>query len=197
MNRKQTMGPNQAFAIIWLGWVISWMAASFWSAPTESRVSVWQALTYRAFIVAGAVFMWRGSADASPADRIWHVGSDDAYALAALALAGILFAWWARIQLGRLWSSDITRKQGHRIIDVGPYALVRHPIYTGLIAAVLTTAIAQATSAAFFGTALVACGLWLKARAEERFLMTELGADAYGAYRRRVPMLLPFLPRGR
>jgi protein-S-isoprenylcysteine O-methyltransferase Ste14 len=188
------MQPNQAFAIIWLGWIVSWLAASFWSAPTERRVAAWQAWLYRAFIVAGAIFMWRGTADATRAGRIWHVGNGGAYALAALALAGILFAWWARIQLGRLWSSEITRKQDHRIIDNGPYALVRHPIYTGLIAALLATAAAQATIAAFIGTALVACGLWLKARAEERFLTAELGPEVYGSYRRRVPMLIPFLP---
>jgi protein-S-isoprenylcysteine O-methyltransferase Ste14 len=190
------MRPNQAFAIIWLGWVVSWMAASFWSAPTERRAAAWQAWAYRAFIVAGAVFVWRGTADATAATRIWYVGYGGAYALAALALVGIVFTWWARIQLGRLWSSEITRKQGHRIIDNGPYAFVRHPIYTGLIAALLATAAAQATIAAFIGTALVACGLWLKARAEEHFLMAELGPDVYGSYRRRVPMLIPFLPMG-
>jgi protein-S-isoprenylcysteine O-methyltransferase Ste14 len=59
---------------------------------------------------------------------------------------------------------------------------VRHPIYTGLIVALAATA-----------AALLAIGFWLKARAEERFLSAELGAEAYGAYRRRVPMLIPFL----
>ena len=54
--------------------------------------------------------------------------------------AGILFAWWVRIHLGRLWSGAITRKEGHRVVDSGPYGLVRHPIYTGLLAATFTTA---------------------------------------------------------
>jgi protein-S-isoprenylcysteine O-methyltransferase Ste14 len=82
------------------------------------------------------------------------------------------------------------------VIDTGPYALVRHPIYTGIIAAIVATAAAQATVTGITGAALVVFGLWLKARAEERFLTAELGADAYGGYRRRVPMLVPFLPRG-
>ena len=118
------------------------------------------------------------------------------YALAALTLAGILFAWWARIHIGRLWSGSITRKEGHHVVDTGPYALVRHPIYTGLIFALLATAAAQATANALAGAALLSFGFWLKARAEEHFLTAELGADAYGAYRRRVPMLVPSL-RGR
>ncbi len=73
---------------------------------------------------------------------------------------------------------------------------VRHPIYTGLIAAIAATAAAQATVTGCLGAALIAFGLWLKARVEEDFLTAELGADAYGAYRRRVPMLVPFLPAG-
>ena len=130
-----------------------------------------------------------------PEPRLWHVGFAGAYVLMGLTLAGLAFTWWARIHLGRLWSGSITRKEDHRVIDTGPYALVRHPIYTGLIFAIWTTAAAQATAAGLLGAALITFGLWLKARAEERFLTAELGADAYGTYRRRVPMLIPFLPR--
>jgi protein-S-isoprenylcysteine O-methyltransferase Ste14 len=85
--------------------------------------------------------------------RIWHVGYNGAYLLAELTVAGTLFAW-SRIHLGRLWSGAITRKEGHRIVDTGPYGLVRHPIYTGLIAATLTTAAAQATLTAIVGLML-------------------------------------------
>jgi protein-S-isoprenylcysteine O-methyltransferase Ste14 len=123
--------------------------------------------------------------------RLWHVGAGGAYALAGLTLAGIVFAWWARIHLGRLWSSAVTRKQDHHVVDSGPYRLVRHPIYTGLIAAIFATAAAQATITGLLGAALVAIGLWLKARIEERFLADELGPGTYGAYRHRVPMLVP------
>jgi protein-S-isoprenylcysteine O-methyltransferase Ste14 len=59
----------------------------------------------------------------------------------------------------------------------------------------IATAIIEATLAALVGAMLIALGLWLKARTEERFLMGELGPDAYESYCRRVPMLIPFLPR--
>jgi protein-S-isoprenylcysteine O-methyltransferase Ste14 len=153
-------------------------------------------VVYRAAIVVGAVLLTPWAARRLAAAPLWDVGYDGAYALAALTLAGLLFAWWARIHLGRLWSGSITRKQDHRVVDTGPYALVRHPIYTGLIFALFATAIAQATARALAGAVLIAFGFWLKARAEERFLAAELGADAYGAYRRRVPMLMP-LPGSR
>jgi protein-S-isoprenylcysteine O-methyltransferase Ste14 len=187
--RNTIMRPSQLFAVIWIVWIVSWMAAAFWSARTERRAATWEVWAYRALIIAGAIFMWHGAAPREV--RLWRVGYDGGYALAAVTLAGVAFTWWARLHLGRLWSSEIARKEGHRIVDTGPYALVRHPIYTGLIAALLATAAAQATPAALLGAALVGCGLWLKARAEERFLIAELGSGAYDSYRRRVPMLIP------
>ena len=101
--------------------------------------------------------------------------------------------WWARLHLGRLWSSGVTRKDGHHIVDSGPYAIVRHPIYTGLIGATAAAAIQAGTVAALAGVAVLSLGFWIKARLEERFLRGELGAEAYDSYRRRVPMLIWFL----
>lgn len=185
------VGPRVAFALIWIGWIVSWLAASLWSARTEKRATTADSWAYRVFVVAGAILLTPWASRMLAATRLWRVGFGGAYALAGLTLAGLLFTWWARIHLGRLWSSAITRKQDHRVVDTGPYALVRHPIYTGLIFAILATAAAQATPNALGGAALIAFGIWLKARAEERFLQAELGANAYGAYRRRVPMLVP------
>ena len=185
------VGPDRLFAVIWIGWLASWMAASSWSGRTEKRAKTPEVRIYRAALVVGAILLVPWAARIKADKHLWDVGRNGAYALAGLTLAGILFAWWARIHLGRLWSSAITRKEGHRIIDTGPYALVRHPIYTGLIGAILTTAIAEGTGTALAGGLLITFGLWLKARIEERFLTTELDPGAYAAYRRRVPMLVP------
>jgi protein-S-isoprenylcysteine O-methyltransferase Ste14 len=105
---------------------------------------------------------------------------------------GLALTWWARIHLGCLWSSAITRKEKHRIVETGPYAFVRHPIYTGLISALLATAATEATPVALLGALLITLGLWVKARIEEHFLLSELGPEAYECYRYRVPMLVPF-----
>ena len=112
-------------------------------------------------------------------------------ALAALTLAGILFAWWARLHLGRLWSSAITRKEGHRVIDTGPYGLVRHPIYTGLITAVLGTAIVSGTVRAAVGLVIITVSLLRKRRTEEAF-MRETFPGEYERYSAEVPGLVPF-----
>jgi protein-S-isoprenylcysteine O-methyltransferase Ste14 len=74
---------------------------------------------------------------------------------------------------------------------------VRHPIYTRLLLAILATMIAKGTVLGIAGAALLTLGLTLKARMEEQWLRRELGADGYDAYRRRVPMLVPFGPKTR
>ena len=186
------MSPSALFAIAWIGWIVTWAAASFWSDPAEKRLATWDVWAYRGFSLVGLILLSHFTARALGLRRIWHVGYNGAYLLAALTFGGILFAWWARIHLGRLWSGSITRKEGHHIVDTGPYGFVRHPIYTGLIAATLTTATASATPTAIMGFMFIALGLWIKARAEERFLSAELGPEDYAAYQRRVPMLVPF-----
>ena len=68
-----------------------------------------------------------------------------------LCVMGFGFAWWARLHLGQLWSAFVTRKAGHRIVDTGPYGIVRHPIYTGIIAAAIALALVKGTVIALAG----------------------------------------------
>ena len=72
----------------------------------------------------------------------------------------VVFAVQLRLHLGRLWSGNITRKEGHRVIDTGPYALVRHPIYTGLLLAIFATAAAKGTVLGVLAAVLFTVGLW-------------------------------------
>ena len=186
--------PTQLLALIWMAWLFSWVVASFWSGRTQKRVMTWDSQAYRIPILAGAVLFTPWLAQALGEKPLWNLGNGGTYVVAGLTLAGISFTWWARIHLGRFWSNAITRKEGHRVIDTGPYGFVRHPIYTGLIAGLLATGVAVGTVTAMLGAVLISLGMWQKARMEEGFLTTELGADEYGSYCRRVPMLVPFLP---
>ena len=186
--------PSQLLALIWIAWLISWVVASFWSGRTQKHVMTWDSRAYRIPILAVAILFTPWTAQVLGENPLWQFGNGGTYVLAALTLAGISFTWWARIHLGRFWSNAITRKEGHRVIDTGPYGLVRHPIYTGLIAGMLATGVAVGTVTAMLGAVLISLGTWQKARMEEGFLTNELGADAYGPYCRRVPMLVPFLP---
>ncbi len=187
--------PTQLLAIIWIAWLISWVAASFWQGQTKKHVMTLDSSRYRLPILAGAVLFTPWTAEVLGEKALWQFGNAGIYVLAAVTLAGISFTWWARIHLGRFWSNAITHKEGHHVVDTGPYGIVRHPIYTGLITGMLATGIAVGTVTAILGALLISFGMWQKARMEERFLTEELGADAYGSYCRRVPMIIPFMPR--
>ena len=186
--------PTQLLALIWIGWLVSWIVGSFWAAPIAKRPVTWRARAHRLPIIIGGLLLTPWIAQLLAERPLWNLGNGGTYALAVFMVAGLLFTWWGRIHLGQFWSNEITRKEGHRVIDTGPYALVRHPIYTGLIAAILATGLAVGTATAILGAVLISFGLSVKARAEENFLTSELDASAYESYRRRVPMLIPFLP---
>jgi protein-S-isoprenylcysteine O-methyltransferase Ste14 len=126
--------------------------------------------------------------------RLWHVGWIGAWTCFGAIALGITFTWWARLHLGRLWSGRVTQKTEHRVVATGPYAIVRHPIYTGLLFALLATAAAKGTVLGIVGFLCMLIGISLKARLEEAWLCAQLPDDAYALYRARVPMLVPLWP---
>ncbi len=111
---------------------------------------------------------------------------------AAITAAGLLFSVWARRHLGRNWSRSVTIKEDHELIVTGPYSLVRHPIYTGLLAGFLGTAIAIAQIRGVLALGLIFISLWAKLRLEERWMRGQFGVS-YEAYSRRVAALVPFI----
>jgi len=110
----------------------------------------------------------------------------------ALTAGGVTFAISARAQLGRYWSGRITIKTDHRLIRSGPYALARHPIYTGITCAMLGTAIALGEWRGVLAFALIFIAYLRKIPMEETVLVEQFGAE-YEQYRREVKAILPFL----
>ncbi len=111
---------------------------------------------------------------------------------AALAVAGVGFAIWARIVLGHNWSGLVMMvRDGHQLVRHGPYAIVRHPIYTGLFAAILGTALTLGTLASWIAVASGLAGILLRVDVEERLMATEFG-EAHAAYRAHTRKLFPF-----
>src|SRR6478609_12238050 len=197
MTSLVAINPESACYIIWFGWALSWWLAAAWSSRAASRASVADQLPYRLLTTAGFVLLFaiqvrRGYHGPL---RFWTLSAAIGWIMVALCFAGFAFCWWARIHLGRLWSAFVTLKSEHRIVDTGPYGIVRHPIYTGIILASLGVAAVRATAGAFVGVALLTFGWYVKARLEERFLREQLGVAQYDAYARRVPMLLPYAIR--
>ncbi len=184
--------PYLAVGAIWAAWALSWLIAAVWSKRTQGRPGIGSEVPYRVVTVIGALLLFNGGR-LGAGTGLWRPPLPIQWTLVALTGAGFAFCWLARIQLGSLWSGSVTRKEGHRIVDTGPYALVRHPIYTGLIVASAATAALSGTWTSIFGFGLLTLGFWIKARLEETFLRAELGPQGYDAYARRTRMLLPFL----
>ena len=111
---------------------------------------------------------------------------------AAITTAGLLFAVWAREHLGRNWSRSVTIKQDHQLIVTGPYALVRHPIYTGILAGFLGMTFAVAEMRGILAFILVSLMLWSKLRREEQWMRAQFGAP-YEASSRRTAAVVPFV----
>ena len=189
----------------WAAWVVSWWLAAMWRKQAIKRPSQVQELIHLTPTVIGVWMLFSTHAPFDDPTRqvfnvrgrlfepiqLWSTPVAAGWACFGLTVAGFLFCWWARLHLGQLWSGSITLKSGHRVVDTGPYRLVRHPIYTGLIMAALGMALEKATLLAFAGLVLLIFGLWLKARFEEGFLRAELGREAYDAYAAKTPMLIP------
>lgn len=112
----------------------------------------------------------------------------------AVVFAGITFAIWARYCLGSNWSSQVAIKENHELIQSGPYRWIRHPIYTGIIAAAWGTAIVVGQLGAFLGVILLTMGFAYKGKQEELRLQDTFG-DAFTAHRLRTGMFLPRLRR--
>jgi len=109
-----------------------------------------------------------------------------------LEVLGLGLAVWARYYLGSFWSSAAVLREGHRVVDTGPYRLVRHPIYSGILLALLGTFL-MAGSTLWLGILVVVVVIFgWKIRAEERLLTTELGEE-YVNYRSRTRRLIPWL----
>jgi protein-S-isoprenylcysteine O-methyltransferase Ste14 len=188
------LDPETACYAIWIIWAASWWLAAAWSSRTQSSAGVAQQLPYRLITLAGFVLLF-GVKIARPSDafQLWTLPNIVSWLMPALCLIGFAFAWWARLHLGKLWSAFVTRKADHHIIDTGPYGIVRHPIYTGIILAAFAVGVLKGTVFAIAGALVATLGFWIKARLEERFLREQLDAKAYDDYRQRVPMLIPFV----
>jgi protein-S-isoprenylcysteine O-methyltransferase Ste14 len=188
------MSPEFAFYLAWFLFFASWAGAALWTSETAARPGFLRELPYRAATLIGFILLFEiYDPPYFPVRPLYRMADGWQWLLLVFAFLGFGFCWWARIHLGPLWSGWITKKNEHHVIDTGPYKLVRHPIYTGLIVAAVVTAIDTGTLTAIAGAVIIIVGYAFKARLEEQFLTKELGEDAYGVYRRSVPMLVPFL----
>jgi protein-S-isoprenylcysteine O-methyltransferase Ste14 len=183
---------RQLTLVLWLAWLLYWLISAFGTKIAQRRESAASRISYVVPLLLGAWLI------VSPRLH-WGWLSEQLlprwplrHALAALLVAlGLGFTVWARVHLGRNWSASVTLKEGHELIRSGPYAWVRHPIYTGLLLAFLGSALACGEPRALLGLGLVLFSFARKLRVEERF-MRERFPGQYQRYSEEVPALVPF-----
>ncbi len=124
--------------------------------------------------------------------QLWPSGYWPFWLGAALTVAGLLFAVWAREHLGSNWSRSVTIKQGHELITSGPYGVVRHPIYTGILTGFLGMAIAISQVRGFVVFGLIFFVQWIKLRMEEKWMRSQFG-ETYATYARETAALVPYI----
>jgi protein-S-isoprenylcysteine O-methyltransferase Ste14 len=188
---RNVFSPSTTINALWLIFVAYWLISAFKRKRTKSRESVLQRLSYVVPLWLMWMLLFRGSAQ-FPWLNIRFVPDTAATAWTGTALtaAGIAIACWARYHLGENWSGTVTLKENHELIRTGPYRNIRHPIYTGILLALLGTAIAVGEVRAIIALAIAYASFYTKARREESFLAKEFGAK-FTDHQHHTGMFLP------
>lgn len=181
------------FPVVWIAFLLYWQVKAIDTKTTlrlESATS--RILRVLVFLIVIVLL----STDRIPLPwlyrQLWPSGILPFWIGAAFTVGGLLFAVWARVHLGRNWSRSVTIKQDHELITTGPYALVRHPIYTGILSGFLGTAIAISQVRGVIVVVLIFFVFWAKLRMEEKWMRSQFG-DTYAAYAHQTAALVPYL----
>jgi protein-S-isoprenylcysteine O-methyltransferase Ste14 len=174
------------FVVGWAAFWLYWLVAAF--SMKRGRVPWSRELGIRVVIVVLGVLLIH-----SGVLRHHAVNTDPWRTVLGLLLfaLGLGFAIWARVHIGRNWGTPMTQKEDPELVTSGPYRLVRHPIYTGILVAGAGTAVALSW---LWLIAVILAGVYFvyAATVEERY-MTEQFPDTYPAYKAATKMLLPFV----
>lgn len=187
MSRDMLIGL--CWIVVIAVWVIGAVYNAFAAPPTERRalgLGFWPV----GLLLGAAMYL---SVKVVPAGAwsplVLHSGLIAAIGAALLAV-GMVFTLWARWVLGTMWSANAVAKEGHQLKTSGPYAVTRHPIYTGLLTMLLGTALLQGLGVFIVALVVGVAAIEIKIYLEERLLLDTLG-EPYARYRERVPQLIP------
>jgi protein-S-isoprenylcysteine O-methyltransferase Ste14 len=181
------------FPVLWICFFLYWQIKAA-NTKTTQRLEPAASRILRVFIFLVAIVLL--STTRIPLRwlylQLWPAGLWPFWLGAAVTLAGLLFAVWARLYLGTNWSRSVTIKQDHELITTGPYAMVRHPIYTGILTGLLGTAIALSQVRGFIVLVLFFLAFWIKLRLEEQWMRSQFG-ETYATYAHETAALVPYL----
>jgi protein-S-isoprenylcysteine O-methyltransferase Ste14 len=181
---------NYTLGALWGGWLLFWLVSARGNKPTATPTG----LLWRLIVLTAVLVGWLGwrQSPAYFAQPLLPPSAAWVYIGLVLTVCGLGFTIWARRVLGTNWSAMPTIKQHHELVQRGPYRVVRHPIYTGLLLAAFGTCLARGRVWTFCVFGMAAILLIVKLKAEEALLARRF-PEAYLEYRRRVKALIPFL----
>lgn len=187
--------PMDWINLLWAVFGMYWLASALKRKRTKKRETYLDRLIYTVPLVVAFWFLFRPEAHyGSLGTRFLPADRSSVWLGVALTAAGTAFAIWARWHLGTNWSGVVTLKEGHELIRTGPYRTVRHPIYTGILLALLGTAVAIGEVRGLIAAAVALASFYTKARREESFLTEEFG-PAFAEHQRHTGMFLPKFSR--
>lgn len=179
--------------MLWLAFGLLWLAWGLTSKRTTRRQTWRSRLPYLAMIASAFAILFVPALRPGPLGlRIWPNAVSTESLAAALTAVGFGIAIWARFHLGRNWSANVTIKLDHTLIQTGPYAFVRHPIYLGLSTAAAGLVVLNGDAGSAIGLALLLTMYRRKFLLEEDFMTQQFG-DSYREYKRNVKALVPYL----
>jgi|SRR5579859_2768730 len=185
--------PMDWINLFWAVFGLYWLISAFKRKRTKKRETYLDRLIYTVPLLVAFWFLFRPEAHYGwlgtrfvPVDPFWL------WLGVALTAAGVAIAIWARWHLGTNWSGVVTLKEGHELIRTGPYRAIRHPIYTGILLALLGTAVTIGEVRGLIAVAVAFSSFYIKAHREESFLTEEFG-PAFAEHRRHTGMFLPHL----
>ncbi len=174
------------FGVGWAAFWIYWLVAAF--SMKRGNLGFGRGMRFRIPMIVVIFILFR-----SGAVRSQSLNTNAALAAIGLVLfvLGLAFAIWARVNIGRNWGMPMSKKDAPELVTSGPYRLVRHPIYTGILVAGVGTGVAL-TWVWFYAVVLAGAYFIYSATVEERYMTTEF-PDTYPAYKRTTKMLIPFI----
>jgi protein-S-isoprenylcysteine O-methyltransferase Ste14 len=176
----------------WAIFLLFWFVTSFFTKKTvEGNNSIANTILIRMAIVIFIVLIL-GQHVPFVASHLWSYSTTSGVIADVIAIAGLLLMLWSRVVLGANWSASVVFKENHELIQRGPYALIRHPIYSGLLLMFLGESIWYGSVMWFLVLICVFIGFWMKAQKEETLLTKHFPAE-YPAYRERTKALIPFV----
>jgi len=179
-------------SLCWLLFLAYWIISARRLKVVVERQTRQAALTYKLPTLLGGLLLWWPDACPGLDLKIYEKPAALRLLAAALCVGGLAVAFWARATLAGNWSSNVTFKKNHELIQTGPYRWARHPIYTGLLLMVIGTALQGGRLGSWLGCLLMTLGFWIKLKYEEDLLLRHF-PDTYPVYQKRVKALVPFL----